>query len=169
MIIFADYSLAKFLTTISKSTIMNFISPLAIGIPLNGLIPRNDITQLFYQSIDTAPCNDEEKVYNRELFRSSYLQYLCEFDPFMSLMNAMMADYLNPDNIIIISDLNNELVANMVECISQFIYDRWRYKTATIFDIEDYYTLQQSEMDTKMIGVFNADKEYYLAHVERDE
>lgn len=169
MIIFAEYNLAKYLSTVSKCTIMNFISPIVIGVSLNNLIPRNDVTQLFYQSIDSYPSSSDEKVYYRELFRSSYLQYLCEYDPFMCIMDIMVADYLNPDNIIILTDLNNELVSNMVECISQFIYDRWRYTTATIFDIEDYMNIKQSEIDPKFIGVFNADKEYYLSHVNRGD
>ena len=101
MIIFADHTLAKHLSLIGKSTLMNFISPLAIGVPVRNLIPNNDITQLFYNSTDLSPCSNEDKVYYRELFRSSYLQFLCEYDPFMGIMDIMMADYLNADNIVI--------------------------------------------------------------------
>ena len=52
MIIFADHTLAKHLSLIGKSTLMNFISPLAIGVPVRNLIPNNDITQLFYKCIN---------------------------------------------------------------------------------------------------------------------
>lgn len=168
MIIFADHTLAKHLSLIGKSTLMNFISPLAIGVPVRNLIPNNEITQLFYSSTDLSPCSNEDKVYYRELFRSSYLQFLCEYDPFMGIMDIMMADYLNADNIVILTDLNNELVSNMVECIAQFIYDRWLYSTAIVYEIEDYYSLKQSELDPSMLGVFNADKAYYLSCMQKE-
>ena len=86
----------------------------------------------------------------------------------MGIMDIMMADYLNADNIVILTDLNNELVSNMVECIAQFIYDRWLYSTAIVYEIEDYYSLKQSELDPSMLGVFNADKAYYLSCMQKE-
>ena len=168
MIIFANHNLTQYIINHSKSVIMNLFSKLIVGETVFGITPPHDIFVLLTQSLDDAPFNDEYKVQLREEFRSRYLAYLCEYEPFMGIMDIIIADYHTDDNVIILTDLDNEIVSNIIECIAQFIYDRWHYSTATVNDIEDLNNITVSEVEPEFLGVYHADIDFYMKN-RKDE
>lgn len=163
MIIFADHKLAGYVSTNTKSVIMNLFSDAVIGETVLSITPTSEIASLFYLSTDMYPINEEDKVNYRMQFRNEYLKYLCEYEQFMGIMDIMIADYYTDDNVIVLCDLNSEIVTNIVECISQFIYDRWHYSTAMVYDKEDLNNINVSEVDKDFLGIYNADIAFYMS------
>ena len=164
MIIFADQTLLPTIM-LHKASKMSFMTMLAIGKTVKNLVPPMNIAEHYYMSEDDFPNSQDEKETHIGIFRSMYLQFLCEQYPFVGIMEIMMEDFYNSDGVIVITDLSSNMVYNMIECICQFIYDRWRYPTAIVSEAEDFnMPINQSEIDPRCIGIFNADKEFYLKH-----
>ena len=84
-------------------------------------------------------------------------------------MDLMFADYHSEDNVVIITDFDSEVVTAIVECISQFIYDRWHYSTAVCLEKEDFDNIHVSEIDPMFLGVFEADIVFYLNNKKKGE
>jgi len=162
MIIFANHNLADYLITNSKAILMNLFSKIIVGESVGSIVPTHEIASLFYMSVEDAPFSEEDKVKFRSDFRNNYLAFLCEFNQFMGIMDIIIADYYSDDNVIILTDLENELVSNIIECISQFIYDRWHYSTAIVNDKEDLDNIKISEVDPDFLGIYNADIAFYM-------
>ena len=168
MIIFADQNLASYVSSNTKSVIMNLFSNIIIGDAVISVTPTSEIAFLYYLSTDMYPISEEEKLHNRIRFRTEYLKYLCEYDQFMGIMDIIIADYYTDDNVIILSNLNDEMVSNIIECISQFIYDRWHYSTDIVFDKEDLSNITISEVDKDFLGIYNADIAFYMNNRKED-
>lgn len=156
MIIFANENLWEyFVINPEKYHIMNFLSKYNIGDTIKNLIPPSNV---FNNRVMDYYTN-----YN-EQFRTIYLQYLCSYDAFLSILEIMMNDYYY-DNIVILTDTNNEITISLVELISQFIYDRYMYQSIIINDIEDLTVIKQKTIPAERIGVFQNDKEYYIRQI----
>ena len=169
MIIFANHNLASYLMNNSKSILMNLFSNIIIGETVLSITPPQEIAELFYKSIESAPFNDEDKVIFRSEFRNRYMSYLCEYDPFMGIMDIIIADYYSDDDVIVLSNLDDEMISNIIECISQFIYDRWHYSTAIVNDKDDLDNIKISEVDSDFLGVYNADIAFYMNNRKGDK
>lgn len=167
MIIFADQNLGGYISTVSKDTIMNLFSSIIIGDTILDVIPNRELMNIYYKTTDDAPFTDEDKVMYKEEFKNKYLFYLCEHDQFMGIMDMMIADYYTDDNVVVLTDLQSELSVIIIECISQFIYDRWHYPTAVINDREDIENLKISEIDPLYLPIYNADIDYYLKYTQK--
>ena len=61
------------------------------------------------------------------------------------------------------------MVCNVVELISQFIYDRWHYSTAIVNDKDDLDNIKISEVDSDFLGVYNADIAFYMNNRKGDK
>ena len=153
MIIFANENLWEyFAINPEKYHIMNFLSKFNIGDTIKNLIPPSNI---FNNRV-----MDYYRNYN-EQFRIMYLQYLCSYDAFLSILEIMMNDYYY-DNIVILTDTDNEITLGLLELISQFIYDRYMYQPIIINDIEDLTVIKPESIPMERIGIFQNDKEYYI-------
>lgn len=168
MIIFTNKNLAGWLYHNTKSTIMNLFTNIAIGDPIVDIEPPQDLMESFFHSTEEAQVNDELKVQIKEEFRNRYLLYLCEFRPFMGIMDLMFADYHSDDNVVVLTDFDSDLVTTIAECLAQFIYDRWHYTSAMVFDKEDFDNINISEVDPMFLGVFEADIAFYLNNKKKD-
>lgn len=141
------------------------MSMLNVGKAVKNLVPPMIIASHYYMSEDDYPNSQDEKQTHLEIFRNEYLKFLCEQYPFIGIMEIMMEDFYNSDGVIVVTDLSSDMVYNMIECIGQFIYDRWHYPIAIVSEAEDFnMPTNQVEMDPRCIGIFNADKEFYLKH-----
>lgn len=154
MIYFVDQSLYKFAIMNSDKyfirVFMSTVNPANIYPIHNGLIPT-DIVQNYYISGDM------------ESFRKSYMEYLNTYDGRLGIMDIMMDSYYNPD-VIIITDLQNDLVMNIIECIISYIFNRYGYRCTIAYDADDVLhtdTIHDS-ISPSCYGVFYADKDWYI-------
>lgn len=125
----------------------HIISPYAIGKPLPNLLPTDiEIFQL-----------------PEEYFINSYMNYLQLAQmPFYDIMEFMMNEYYGY-NPVIVTDMSDDKKMQIVECIKNYIYNRYGSKSSIITSVEDLQYAESSEIQN--IRVFNDDKEYYLKDI----
>jgi hypothetical protein len=86
----------------------------------------------------------------------------------MGIMDIIVADSMVDDNIAILTDLSSDMVCNVVELISQFIYDRWHYEVAIVYTREDLENVNVVDVDPDYLGVYNADIDFYARNVKKE-
>ena len=161
MIIFANDELWNyFKTNPEKFYLMNFCSIYNIGEPVKNLLPPPNIINV---NIRNDYYNLVEAYMDTEEFRNSYLSYLCSYDAFLGILEIMINDYYY-DNVVIITDLKNNMICTLVDLISQFIYDRYMYQPIIINDILDLSVMKVTSIPIERLGIFQSDKEYYVKH-----
>lgn len=166
MIIFADQNLAGYLMNASKAKLMNLFSNVIVGDACLDVVPPKEIIALYYESNSERDIDRSSAL--KEEFRKQYLSYLCEFKPFMGIMDIIVADSMVDDNIAILTDLSSDMVCNVVELISQFIYDRWHYEVAIVYTREDLENVNVVDVDPDYLGVYNADIDFYARNVKKE-
>lgn len=154
MIYFADQPLYRFATMHSDKyfirVFMSAVNPSNVYTIYNGLIPPNDVQYCFI-------------IGDMESFRKKYMEYLNSYDGRLGIMDIMMDAYYNSD-LIIITDLQNDLVINIVECIIDYIYSRYGYRCAISYDEDDilHTDVRHDYIAPSCYGVFYADKSWYI-------
>lgn len=151
MIYFADQSIWNYAyLNRDKYFVRSFMSTISIGSSIdNALIPPENI-QEYYLSQDM------------ESFRKQYMAYLDTYYAHLAIMDMMMDVYYNPD-LIIITDLNNDFVINIIECIQSYIYMRYGYRCTVVYDIDDLlHTDVKDGFGPQFYPMFYRDKRWYI-------
>lgn len=143
VILGSDYRLYPFLKAMDNTIFFNLVGRYAIGSSLKCLIPPYDIFN------------------SGEMFRDRYTAFLnSNPDCFFDMMDVMINDYYGYDPIII-TDLDNPVIADIVDCIIDYWYSRYGYSAAIIDSLEDYQFSKRSEILTSRLELFMQDKEFY--------
>lgn len=125
----------------------NFMNLCALGTSVNGIWPINTI----FQAAEVGSIE----------FDRSYYNYLINCnEAFVSFMLIIMGDYFN-DGTFVLTDLNNELVYNMVDSIVKIIQIRYGLNCSIIQTEEDLNYISESEMSEEGYRQFMIDKERY--------
>lgn len=147
MIAFSNESVLPVLRSSDKYFILNYFSNISLGTNISRLFPPKYLLDI------CMPSNIE--------FDEMYFNYIMnDIDAFTDMMEIMMANYYN-ENVIVLTDFNNEIINATVCCIIKLIKQRYGYSCCIINDFEDLFEAKDSSFSDIGLKTFISDKELY--------
>lgn len=148
MIAFSNESILPILRSSDKYFILNYFSNISLGTNISRLFPSKYL-------LDTCTPDHLE-------FEQIYFNYLLnDIDAFTDLMEIMMANYYN-ENVIVLTDFNNNIINATICCIMKFIKQRYGYSCSIINCLDDLLEAKESSFSDTGLQIFIQDKELYI-------